>query len=432
MSELNKHEIRSPELQEVMSGIPGSFLKWGLFLFFAIILAILGVTWFINYPNIVTAPVTITTYNSPASLIAKAGGKIEKLIVNNGDNVSSKQPVALIENTARFEDVRLLETFLDTLKKNPDWQQNVLKNDLPASLSVGEIQTGYSRFVTVFQQFKDYLNQSYIPSKLRLLEEQIRKQEEYTAELLNQKRLSEEDLRLVTNSFERDSMLYISNLHSVTLSEFERSKQALIQKQSSHSSLKASIKNNESSTLRMKETRLDLQVQLEKELHQYSLDLEEAFQMLYLAVGQWEEKYLIESPVKGRITFTSFWNENQVIKAGEILATVIPEDRSRIIVRANVPVSGLGRVRVGQEVNIKLSGFPYMEFGVIKGRIRSLSLVPANDVYIAEIDLVNGMKSTYNIELNFISEMTGTADIITDNSRLIFRLIKPLKALVNK
>jgi multidrug efflux pump subunit AcrA (membrane-fusion protein) len=430
MSELNKQEIRSPEMQEVMSGIPGSFLKWGLFLFFAIILAILGVTWFINYPNIVTTPVTITTYNSPASLIAKAGGKIEKLIVSNGDNVTLNQAVAIIENTTRFEDVKLLTSFLETLRKNSDWQKDVLKYDPPSNLAIGEIQSNYSRFITLFQQFKEYLRQAYIPSKLRLLEEQIKKQEEYTAELLNQKRLSEEDLRLVTNSFERDSMLYVGNLHSVTLSEFERSKQALIQKQSSHSSLKASIKNNESATLRMKETRLDLLVQLEKELHQNSLDLEEAFQMLNLAVGQWKEKYLIESPVKGKITLTSFWNENQVIKAGEILATVIPEDRSRIIVRANVPATGLGRVRVGQEVNIKLSGFPYMEFGVIKGKIRSLSLVPANDVYIAEIDLVNGMRSTYNIELNFISEMTGTADIITDNSRLIFRLIKPLKAFM--
>jgi multidrug efflux pump subunit AcrA (membrane-fusion protein) len=432
MPEINKHEIRSPEMQEVMSGIPGSFLKWGLFLFFAIILAILGVAWFINYPNIVTAPVTITTYNSPASLVAKAGGKIEKLIVNNGDNVSIKQPVGLIENTARFEDVKTLVLFIDTLKQNPDWQKNVMKYKLSEKLSLGEIQSAYSRFISLFQQFKEYLRQAYIPSKLKILEEQIRKQEEYTKELLIQKMLSEEDLLLSTKSFERDSLLYISKLHSVTLSEFERSKQALLQKQSSHSSLKASIKSNESSTLRMRETQLDLQVQLEKELHQYSLDLDEAFQLLNTAVDQWKEKYLIESPVRGKITFTSFWNENQVIKAGEILATVIPEDKSRIIVRANVPASGLGRVRVGQEVNIKLSGFPYMEFGVIKGKIRSLSLVPANDVYIAEIDLVNGMRSTYNIELNFISEMTGTADIITDNSRLIFRLIKPLKALVNK
>ena len=430
MSEINKQEIRSPELQEVMSEIPGSFLKWGLFLFFAIILAILGVTWFINYPNIVTAPVTITTFNSPASLIAKSGGKIERLIVSNEENVKEKQPVAIIENTARYDDVKLLGSFIDSLKETPDWQKNILKSIPPANLSIGEIQSSYSRFITLFQQFKEYLVQAYIPSKLSLLEEQIKKQEEYTAELLNQKRLSEEDLQLEINSYKRDSQLFFKSSYSISVNEFEQSKQALLQKQSSYSSLKASIKNNESSTLRMKETRLDLQVQLEKELHQYRLDLDEGFQLLNVAMDQWKEKYLIESPVRGKITFTSFWNENQVIKAGEILATVIPEDRSRIIIRANVPASGLGRVRVGQEVNIKLSGFPYMEFGVIKGKIRSLSLVPANDVYIAEIDLVNGMRSTYNIELSFISEMTGTADIITDNSRLIYRLIKPLKAIM--
>jgi len=429
MSEIIKHEIRSPELQEVMSEIPGSFLRWGLLLFFAIIVAILGVTWFINYPDVVTAPVTITTYNSPAPMVAKSGGKIEKLIVDNGENVSTDQPVAIIENTAQYEDILSLVAFLDTLEGNQDWQNDVNKYSPPEELSIGEVQTSYSRFLTYFFQFREYVRQSYIHSKLKLLDQQIRKQNEYTAELLNQEKLSAEDLILVLRSYERDSLLYYSKLHSVTLSEYERSKQALIQKKSAHSSLRASIRNNESSALKMKESRLDLLVQLEKELHQYKLDLDDSFRMLSLAIDQWKEKYLIKSPVKGRITFTSYWNINQVIKAGEILATVIPDDPSRIIARANVPVSGLGKVRTGQEVNIKLSGFPYMEYGVLKGKISTLSLVPADDYYIADIDLVNSLRSTYGINLGFINEMTGTADIITDNSRLIFRLIKPLRSV---
>ena len=413
-----------------MSEIPGRFLRWGLFLFFAIIVAILGVTWFINYPDVVTAPVTITTYNSPAPLVAKSGGKIEKLIVSNGSDIVTDQPVALIENTAEYNDILALVAFLYTLEGNQDWQNDVTKYAPPEELSIGEIQTSYSRFLTYFFQFREYLRQSYIHSKLKLLDQQIRKQNEYTAELLTQEKLSAEDLNLVLRSYERDSVLYYSKLHSVTLSEYERSKQALIQKKSAHSSLKASIKNNESAALKMKETRLDLLVQLDKELHQYKLDLDDSFKMLSLAIDQWKEKYLIKSPVKGRITFTSYWNINQVIKAGEILATVIPDDPSRIIARANVPVSGLGKVKTGQEVNIKLAGFPYMEYGVLKGKISTLSLVPAGDYYIAEIDLVNGLRSTYGINLGFINEMTGTADIITDNSRLIFRLIKPLRSML--
>jgi len=71
-----------------------------------------------------------------------------------------------------------------------------------------------------------------------------------------------------------------------------------------------------------------------------------------------------------------------------------------------------------------------MEFGVLKGKISTLSLVPAGEAYIAEIVLINGLTSTYNISLHFINEMTGTADIITDNSRLIFRLIKPLNRIL--
>jgi len=413
-----------------MSEIPGSFLRWGLFLFFAIIMAILGVTWFINYPDVVTAPLTITTYNSPAPLTAKSGGLIEKLTVDNGEDVSTDQPVAIIENTAQYDDILVLVAFLDTLEDNPGWQDDVTKYLPPEELSLGEVQTSYSRFLTYFFQFREYLRQSYIDSKLKLLDQQIRKQHEYTAELLSQEKLSAEDLDLVLRSYERDSVLYHSNLHSVTLSEYERSKQALIQKKSAHSSLRASITNNESSALKMKESRLDLLVQLDKELHQYKLDLDDSFRMLLLAIDQWKEKYLIKSPVKGRITFTSYWNINQVIKAGEILATVIPDDPSRIIARANVPVSGLGKVKTGQEVNIKLSGFPYMEYGVLKGRISTLSLVPAGEYYIAEIDLINGLRSTYGINLGFINEMTGTADIITDNSRLIFRLIKPMRSIL--
>jgi multidrug efflux pump subunit AcrA (membrane-fusion protein) len=431
MPELDKQEIRSPEMQEVMSEIPGSFLRWGLFLFFGIIIAIVAVSYFINYPDIVTAPVTITTFNSPASLVARSGGKIAYLFVKNEESVAARQSVALIENTAFYKDVVIISSFIDTLKKYDNWQIKIRQYKIPRNIHLGEIQNSYASFLSAWQQYKEYLSRAYIPAKLDLLQQHILKQQEYTAELMIQKRLADEDLRLTRNSYERDSAMFRQSKYYISLSEFEKSKQSLLQKQSSNSSLRASIKSNESSTLSMKETRLDLQVQLEKELQQNDLALDESFQLLQVSVDQWKEKYLIVSPVKGKITFTTFWNENQVIKSGEVLATVIPEEQNKIIVRAMVPVSGLGKVKIGQEVNIKLSGFPYMEFGVIKGKIRSLSRVPVEGTYIADIDIINGMRSTYNMELSFISEMTGTADIITENRRLIFRFIKPLRSIMN-
>lgn len=432
MAEINKQEIRSHEMQEVMSGIPGSFLRWGLFLFFALIIILLTISWFISSPTVVTVPLTITTLNSPAILVAKSGGKIEELFVINEENVYEKQSIALIENPADYSDVKAITSFLDTIKRNSGWHENVNMLAFPSDLSLGEIQTSYAHFSASWQQFLQYLSQAYIPTKLELLEKQIINQAEYTTELMNQKRLSEQDLQLVTNSFKRDSLLFITSTYSISINEFEQSKQALLQRQLSFSSLKGSIKSNELATLRLQETRLDLQIQFGNEMQQLRLALDEAFQLLQVSLNQWKEKYLIESPINGKITFTSFWNKNQVIKVGETLATVIPEDGSRIIARSVVPIAGFGRVKAGQEVNIKLSGFPNTEFGVLKGRIRSLSLVPVEGGYIAEIDLINGMRSSYNRDIGFIQEMNGTADIITDNNRLIYRFIKPLNTLVNK
>lgn len=432
MAEINKHEIRSPEMQEVMSGIPGRFLRWGLFLFFALIVAIFAISWFISSPTVITAPVSITTQNSPAPLVAKSGGKIAALFVLNQDNVSEKQSVALVDNSADYSDVKAIASFLDTIQRCSDWQEIVKMHVFPLGLSLGEIKSSYARASVLWQQYLEYLNQSYIPAKLKLLEEQIIKQEEYTKELMNQKQLAEQELHLVANSFNRDSLLYAASTHSISINEFEKSKQALLQRQVSFSSLKGSIKSNELATLRLQESRLDLQIKSENEMQQFRFKIDEAFQLLQVSVNQWKEKYLIESPINGKITFTTSWNENQVIKAGETFATVMPEDGSHVIARSIVPIAGFGRVKAGQEVNIKLTGFPYMEFGVLKGRIRSLSLVPVDGGYIAEIDILNEMRTSYNRDIGFIQEMNGTADIITEKNRLIYKFINPLKTLVKK
>lgn len=216
---------------------------------------------------------------------------------------------------------------------------------------------------------------------------------------------------------------------SISVNEFERSKQAFIQKQIAFSNLRTNIKNNVATILNLKESLFDLSIQYDKEVSKFRSDLTEALQMLEVSIGQWKEKYLIAGSTPGKITFTGFWNVNQIIKAGDLFATIIPTDPEQIIVRAKVSVPGAGKVKKGQEVNIKLSGFPYMEFGVIKGRINSVSLVPVEDSYIAEIGLIEGMRSKYNKEIRFINEMTGTAEIITENNRLIYRFIKPLNAL---
>ena len=122
------------------------------------------------------------------------------------------------------------------------------------------------------------------------------------------------------------------------------------------------------------------------------------------------------------------------MKAGEVLVTVVPDDQIRVIGKILLPPHGAGKVQVGQAVNVKLDNYPYMEYGMLKASIRSISLVPVQHpdgtrVYSLEVAFPAPLVTTSRKQLSFTHEMTGTAEIITEDLRLLDRFWKPVKSL---
>jgi hypothetical protein len=91
-----------------------------------------------------------------------------------------------------------------------------------------------------------------------------------------------------------------------------------------------------------------------------------------------------------------------------------------------------GKVKPGQKVNIKLSGYPYLEYGMVRGVIKSKSLVPSGDAYIIEIDLPDGLTTLYGMKLDFTQNMQGTAEIITEDIRLLQKIINPFRYMISR
>ena len=108
-----------------------------------------------------------------------------------------------------------------------------------------------------------------------------------------------------------------------------------------------------------------------------------------------------------------------------------------MIGRLQIPSAGFGKVRTGQRVQVRLSGYPYMEFGVLRGEIRALAAVPEEVqtsaspaiVYLAEVLFPEGMTTSYGRHLPMIQQMDGTAEIITDDLRLLERFVQPVVSL---
>ncbi|MGC3977430.1 MAG: HlyD family secretion protein [Paludibacteraceae bacterium] len=111
-------------------------------------------------------------------------------------------------------------------------------------------------------------------------------------------------------------------------------------------------------------------------------------------LNAWEQNYVLVSPQKGIVTFNSFWKQNQYVKAGDKVLAIVPNNSGKFIGKIKLPIAGSGKVEIGQKVNVKITGYPYMEFGMLKGKIKTKSLVSNDNFYTLEVELTKGLHTT--------------------------------------
>jgi multidrug efflux pump subunit AcrA (membrane-fusion protein) len=108
MEKLKEIELRSNDVQEILSRPPKWIVRWGITIILAIVLVVVIGSWFFKYPDIISANIVLTTENPPAPVVAKISGKIQNLFVSDQQNVEEHQILAVIENPANFDDMNNL------------------------------------------------------------------------------------------------------------------------------------------------------------------------------------------------------------------------------------------------------------------------------------------------------------------------------------
>ena len=134
----------------------------------------------------------------------------------------------------------------------------------------------------------------------------------------------------------------------------------------------------------------------------------------------------------------------QIHPAGEwildnlyIIEEVVKSKQGKIVGKAMLPTERSGKVKKGQKVNIRFSNYPDKEFGIMKGIVENISLIPVLDVqnaksYMVDIELPNGLRTSYNKDLPFLPEMEGQADIITEDISLLERFLMPIRKVITE
>ncbi len=141
---------------------------------------------------------------------------------------------------------------------------------------------------------------------------------------------------------------------------------------------------------------------------------------------RWEKQYVLKAKTSGAVSFYKLWAAKQTVSEGDVLYLIIPE-ASHFFGYTYISVTSSNKLKVGQQVNIKLDSYPYEEFGMVKGEVHSISRFAKDSRYIVKIELPDGLSTTYNKYLDFIPEMKGEAQILIEDLRLIDRIFGRLK-----
>jgi HlyD family secretion protein len=426
--EVNKIEIRSEEYQEVLGATPNWILRSGITIILLVIIILLIGSWFFKYPDVLNSRVVILTENPPVQLKAYASGKLTHIFYSENQDVQQDSVVAVIENTANLNDIFLISIMLDTLSDIRYFPENI-------DLKLGELQQTWSGLVRIISSYRNFIEIDYYEQKNKSLTSQINYYNKYYSGLLNQVKIMDKENSLALVQFERDKSLYNDNV--IAKIDFEKSEQTYLQQKRNYESSKTSLINTQMQINQLYQQILDNNIQKTNELNTYEIQIEDALQGFKSQLAKWKQSYLIISPIDGRVSFNKVWFENQSVSAGDLIVTIIPKEEMRIIGKADIPSTGVGKVKPGQTVNIKLDNYPYMEFGMLKAKVKNISLVPITTeqgiFYSAEIELNDSiLKTNYNKIIPFSQNMTGTAEIITDDLRLLERFLNPLRSIWKK
>ncbi|MDL2308953.1 HlyD family secretion protein [Bacteroidales bacterium OttesenSCG-928-C03] len=424
-------ELRSEEVQEILGRPPKWIIRWGITVIFIIVAGLFIGSYFFKYPDILQATITVTTENLPAGVTAKSSGRIDTIFVDEKETVKEGDILALIENPAKLGDVLSLKNNLE----NYSFTDSIYREKLPANLHLGDIQQGYLSFLKAHEDMRYFLAADYHRKKIAGIEKQIVTQRAIMRKTENQLNLTAKQLASARQIFSMDSSLYAKKM--LSSSEFENARSTFLQHLQSYESALLSIDNQRMSILQSEQAIFDLEQQFVEQRNNLQLSLSTAYDQLLTQIKSWEQTYLLVSPCNGVATFTKYWKKNQNVNAGEVLVTVVPKEETQIVGKILLPPQGAGKVREGQTVNVKFDSYPHMEYGMVRVQIRNISLVPIqvneeNKAYILEVLFPEKLQTNYGKELTFSQEMSGTAEIITEDLRLLDKFINPIKAVIKR
>lgn len=422
----------SSQVNEVLSQPPAWLVRWGITVFFFVLLILLAVCWFVEYPDLVKANLRVVATNFPKAVHAKSEGVLMRLFVREGMQVRQGQKLAYLESTANPDEVLDLDTVINSLVKLGTYNdlEGIHKVAIPLYFRLGELQKSYQTFQDAYIRSKALREGAAFDQKMIALQNDLKQlgllRENLQTQLNNYKKdleLTEADLQMNRNLHEERVIADVELRR--TQSQYLSKKQIVDQAQTAFNNNGMSQNQKLQELLELEKMRVEQQNSLFQSINTLKSDIE-----------AWKQRFVSVAPTHGKISFLTPLQEGQSLKTGQEMFYVLPNGAG-YEAEMYVGQYNFGKVKQGQEVIVKFASYPYQEFGTVSGRIASISDMPKDTAYLVKVKFPNGLVTSSQVGLKkrvipFRNGMTATGEIVTEDLKLVERLFYDFRKILKR
>lgn len=421
--------IISEEVQDIMSKIPNSLIRYGLTGMFIFILLIVFISWFVKYPDIINGEIVLTTTKEPILIVSQSSGTLKKLFVKDGDFVNAGKSLGEIENPLATTTVDYLQVYLNNLEIELNNNQKSLTLPDTTIGSFGDLQNYINGLMKELLQYNLSFNYKMDDEEINSIRIKIENQKALIAVNNNIISITRKELENAKIKIDADEKLYKDSVFS---------KMEYFQLKSSYSAKELDLENKnldqinqknilEALNYEYKQSEFKKQSQRESNIAAINGDIKSIRSYL---IG-WQQQYKLTAMKSGKVNFLNRFQTGDYIKSGEEIFAIT--DTSGVYMGiVTIESYGYGKVKVGQDVHILLQSYPYYEYGMIRGKVNKVAVFPNTNQYKIEVSLPDGMMSTQHHLLKYSPEMKGEAEIITDDKRILERVFESIAKILKR
>lgn len=412
-------DVRSEEVQEIIGRPPHWLVRWGITAFFGVLGLVLLSAAIIKYPEVIHAPLRLSAVDAPQSLESRVSGKLVRITAENSAHVEQGEILAWLESTARHREVIQLGETVDSLRV---WlldgnTRQLTGLDIGQFANLGEIQNAFQGFEQAWREYVSFLPGGFYPRQREILEQELAYTRQLMEQLERQKEIQQQDYNLALQEVEIQRRLAENN--HIAPMELARAEAELNSRKLPLQQTESAMINNVVSQIAKEREMMELDRRSEEQASMFL----QAANSLKSAIDEWKRTHLVTAPFAGKVVYAGILQENQSLAVGQPLFYIQPDNTS-FFGELAVSQASFGKIEEGQPVQVRFSGYPYHEYGSVFGRVEYFSDFPVRDsLFFAKVSFPDGLVTSYGREITPRNGMTGQAEIITQDMRLLERVV---------